>query len=154
VRLQARGVNAQYNGMELRGKRSIREWDEDEKVTKDSKLLVEGDPYDSGYPEVVKVLAEDKLEQFADRVQTRILEGGEEKGKPAEYVTKQQQKYCDLVQKNAQPFQKFLDKSGLAACYNLEWVAERGSDLHISRNSKSHSKMNSSEKMLRRWVPL
>ena len=61
---------------------------------------------------VVKVLAEDKLEQFADRVHTRILEGREEKGKPAEYVTKQQQKYCDFVQKNAQPFQKFLDKPG------------------------------------------
>ena len=29
---------------------------------------------------------------------------------------------------------------GLAACYNLEWVAERGSDLHISRNSKLHYK--------------
>jgi len=26
------------------------------------------------------------------------------------------------------------------ACYNLEWLAERGSDLHISRNSKLHSK--------------
>ncbi|DBB01795.1 TPA: hypothetical protein ACH3X1_000410 [Trebouxia sp. C0004] len=110
------------------------------------------------------ILAEDKLEQFADRVQTRILEGRKEKGKPAEYVAKQQQKYCDL-QKNAQPFQKFLDKSGgpvcsrptltfatcivmpvlccfacLASSYNLEWVAERDSDPHISRNAKLHSK--------------
>jgi len=26
------------------------------------------------------------------------------------------------------------------ACYKIEWLAERGSDLHISRNSKLHSK--------------
>jgi len=45
------GVDAQYKGMELRGKRRTREWGEVERVTKDSKLLVEGDPYDSGYPE-------------------------------------------------------------------------------------------------------
>ena len=126
--------------MELRGKGSIREWDVDEKVVKDSKLLIEGDPHDSGYPEgrncvvgarelcdkafvipvfaaaVVRVLAEDKLEQFADRVQTRILEGREEKGNSAEDVTKQQQKYCDFVQTNAQSFQKLLDKSGGPVC--------------------------------------
>ena len=65
---------------------------------------------------VVRVLVEDKLEQFADRVQTRILEGREEKVKSAEYVTKQQQKYYDSVQKHAQPFQKFLDKSGGPVC--------------------------------------
>lgn len=41
------GVDAQYKGMELRGKGSIREWDVDEKVVKDSKLLIEGDPHDS-----------------------------------------------------------------------------------------------------------
>ena len=57
---------------------------------------------------VVRVLAEDKLEQFADRVQTRILEGREEKGNSAEDVTKQQQNYCDFVQTNAQKFQKFF----------------------------------------------
>ena len=30
--------------------------------------------------------------------------------------------------------------AGLAACYDLKWVVERGPDLHISRNSKLHSK--------------
>ncbi len=45
------GVNAQYKDIEFRGKRCTREWDEDEKVTKDVQILVEGDPYDSGYPD-------------------------------------------------------------------------------------------------------
>lgn len=168
---------------------AARGWDDNEKVTKDIKTLVEGDPYDSGYPEgsncavdcqqsvrrhpqspytadtVVKTLAEDKLEQFADRVQTRILEGKEERGVTPERVLSQQQKYSTFVQRNAGPFQAFMHKSGgvsnlwalslrsslcvglpvfcfagLAARHDLEWLAAKGSDLHIDRNAKLHSK--------------
>ncbi len=71
---------------------------------------------------VVRVLAEDKLELFADRVQTRMLEGREEKGRTPEGVLKQQQKYSDFVQRNGQPFQAFLDKSGGPTCSCLNPV--------------------------------
>ncbi|KAL3131747.1 hypothetical protein ABBQ38_007467 [Trebouxia sp. C0009 RCD-2024] len=158
------GVDGRYKDMWFRGKRCTREWDDNEKVTKDIQILVEGDPYDSGYPEgsncavdcqksvrrhpqspytadtVVKTLAEDKLEQFADRVQTRILEGKEERGVTPERVLSQQQKYSTFVQRNAGPFQAFMHKSGLAASHDLEWLAAKGSDLHINRNAKLHSK--------------
>lgn len=71
---------------------------------------------------VVRVLAEDKLEQFVDRVQTRILEGREEKGRTSEGVLKQQQTNSDFVQRNGQPFQAFLDKSGWPTCSYLNPV--------------------------------
>lgn len=129
---------------------------------------------------VVKVLAEDKLEQFADRLQTRILEGREEKGKSAEHVTKQQQEYCDFAQNNAQSFQKFLDKSGgpVCSCPNPDlgnlhghalccvalrvWLLAtiwkgllKKALIHIPAAIQSYTPtIHSSEKMLRRWVPL
>jgi len=55
-------------------------------------------------------------------VQTRMLEGREEKGRTPEGVLKQQQKYSDFVQRNGQPFQAFLDKSGGPTCSCLNPV--------------------------------
>jgi len=70
---------------------------------------------------VLRVLAEDKLEQFADQVQTRIFEGREEAGVGPDRAQKQQQKYNTFIQRNAGPFQAFLTKSGgtFCACLTL-----------------------------------
>lgn len=115
-----------------RGKRCTREWDQEEKVTEDNKLLVDRDPY----YRVVRALAEERLEQFADRVKARIMQGREEKELTPERVLRQQQTYRKFVQRNCQPCQEFLNKSGLDAVYSLEQLADTAFDTHISCNAQ------------------
>ncbi len=60
---------------------------------------------------VLKVLAEERLEQFADRVQTRILEG-KPGGIRSSHAGNQQDKYDSFLQNHAETFQAFLNHSG------------------------------------------
>lgn len=67
---------------------------------------------------VLKVLAEERLEQFADRVQTRILEG-KPAGVKSNHAGNQQNKYDRFFQNHAQTFQAFLKHSGESVCFCL-----------------------------------
>ena len=57
------------------------------------------------------MLAEERLEEFADRVQTRILEG-KPAGVKGSRAGMQQDKYNDILQNHAETFQAFLNYSG------------------------------------------
>ncbi len=119
-------------------KRRKEDINEDDRVTKDVKDTSEKRLYESsrrkhrlwyvlGRPffgftkallqlTILKVLAQDKLEYFADRVQTRIWEGREDVGADPLGAQKQRQKYNTFVQRNAGPFEAFSTKSSGTCC--------------------------------------
>ena len=66
---------------------------------------------------VLKVLAEERLEQFADRIQTRIVEG-KPAGVKSSHAGNQQNKYDSFFQNHAQSFQAFPKHSG-ESCLEL-----------------------------------
>ena len=60
---------------------------------------------------ILKVLAEERLEQFADRVQTRIIQGKTATVEDSQ-AQHQQQQCDDFVHKHEGIFQAFLTQSG------------------------------------------
>lgn len=110
---------------------------------------------------VLKVLAEERLEQFADQVQTRILEG-KPAGVNSSHAGNQQNTYDKFFQNHAQTFQAFLKHSGeswrvflcvartlLQFCKALLFAGpadrfdvqqlEKGTEVHVNRNTKIHA---------------
>jgi len=111
---------------------------------------------------ILKVLAEERLEQFADRVQTRILEG-KPAGVKGSHAGRQQDKYDNILQNHAETFQAFLNHSGgsrhmflsgprtvqqfvkalvfagLADNFDMQQLAVKGTEVRVNRNTKMHA---------------
>ena len=105
------------------------------------------------------MLAEERLEEFADRVQTSILEG-KPAGVKGSRAGMQQDKYNDILQNHAETFQAFLNYSGgrrhmflsgprtvqqfvkalviagLADNFNVQQLAVKGNEGHVKHNRK------------------
>ncbi|DBB17194.1 TPA: hypothetical protein ACH3X3_014258 [Trebouxia sp. C0006] len=100
-------------------------------------MYVKADPFqkNSQTGAIIKVLAEEKLEEFADRVQTRILEG-KPAGVKGSRAGMQQDKYNDILQNHAETFQAFLNYSGLADNFDVQQLAVKGNEGHVKHNTK------------------
>lgn len=68
-------VDAQFDDVKVRGVRQKVEGEQ--RLHRDAEIYMTANPFQSisQTNAVLKVLAEERLEQFADQVQTRILEG-------------------------------------------------------------------------------
>jgi len=108
---------------------------------------------------IIKVLAEERLQQFADRVQTRILEG-RSAGVKGSHAGRQQDKCNNVLQNTAETFQAFLSHSGgrrhmflsgprtvqqfvkalgfagLADNFDVQQLAVKGTEVHVNRNTR------------------
>jgi len=111
---------------------------------------------------IIKVLAKERLEQFADRVQTRILEG-KPAGVKGSRAGRQQDKHDNILQNHAETFQAFLNHSGgrrhmvlsgprtvqqfvkalvfagLADNFDVQQLAVTGTEGHVKRNTQTHA---------------
>ncbi|DBA89193.1 TPA: hypothetical protein ACH3X1_016343 [Trebouxia sp. C0004] len=88
-----------------------------EELPRDSVMEVVGPRLQSGLVNVVRGLAEEKLTQFADRVQTRILQSTvvteEER---TQWAAKQKQKYKTFVESDSSFYEEFLHVSEAWIC--------------------------------------
>ncbi|KAL3130865.1 hypothetical protein ABBQ38_000195 [Trebouxia sp. C0009 RCD-2024] len=87
---------------------------------------------------VLKVLAEERLEQFADQVQTRILEGKQARVSGS-HAGNQQDKYDSFLHTHEETFQAFLEHSGLADKFVVQQLADKGTDAHVNCDTKIHA---------------
>ncbi|KAL0023143.1 hypothetical protein WJX77_006653 [Trebouxia sp. C0004] len=111
-----------------------------EELPRDSVMEVVGPRLQSGLVNVVRGLAEEKLTQFADRVQTRILQSTvvteEER---TQWAAKQKQKYKTFVESDSSFYEEFLHVSGLADTFDMQQLIEEGNDVHKACNTRLHT---------------
>lgn len=132
------GLTPSVNGV-LTGKKRSR-FADSETLPRDSVMEVVGPRVQSGLANVVRGLAEEKLTQFAVRVQTRILQNAlVTEDECTQWAVKQKQKYKTFVESNSSFFEGFLKASGLAGTFDMQQLIAEGNDVHTARNTRLHT---------------
>ncbi|KAK9837887.1 hypothetical protein WJX74_007225 [Apatococcus lobatus] len=84
---------------------------------------------------ILKGIAEERLEQFADRVQDRLLQLGKE----AQLRDTTSSAFRDMVVSKVETFQQLIKDGGLEGTLSIEQVIEVGNEAHDSGNRKLHT---------------